>query len=231
MVRIEELMQYASRRKVEAIASEMGYPKAAEYADEVLAEVQARCSKKRRSHAAVAKEATQQETINTAYKDLKDVEANTADIGNPKTTEHTDEILEEVQTPCSKKWRSHAAVAEEATQQETINTAHDDLKDVDEGSQYRAAAMRVGSDALTLFYYATAQFTVPGLKEKVEESRNNFRQALRGVAAAYDPEHFLAQTHLAQMAAGRNGSMLSLNGNSSQSDESVPEDDELSGSP
>ena len=44
MVRIEELMQYASRRKVEAIASEMGYPKAAEYADEVLEEVQARCS-------------------------------------------------------------------------------------------------------------------------------------------------------------------------------------------
>lgn len=174
MVRIEELMQYASRRKVEAIASEMGYPKAAEYADEVL---------------------------------------------------------EEVQAPCSKNWRSHAAVAEEATQQETINTAHDDLKDVDESSQYRAAAMRVGSDALTLFYYATAQFTVPGLKEQVEQSRNNLRQALRGVAAAYDPEHFLAQTHLAQMAAGRNGSMLSLNGNSSQSDESVPEDDELSGSP
>ena len=160
------------------------------------------------------------------------MEAITADIGNPKATEHADEILEEVQAPCSKKWRSHAAVAEEATQQETINTAHDDLKDVDEGSQYRAAAMRVGSDALTLFYYATAQFTVPGLKEKVEESRSNLRQALRGVAAAYEPEHFLAQTHLAQMAAGRNGSMLSLNGNSSQSDESVPEeDDELSGSP
>lgn len=175
MVRIEDLMQYASRPKVEAIAAEMGYPKATEYPDEVLKEVTKRCSKKQ---------------------------------------------------------RSHAAVAEEATQEETINTAHEDLKDVDEGSQYRAAAMRVGGDALTLFYYATAQFTVPGLKEKVDESRSKLRQALRGVATAYDTEHFLAQTHLAQMAAGSNGSTRSFNGNSSLSDESEPEDGgNSSGSP
>ena len=36
MVRIEELMQYGSWRKVEAIAAEMGYSKAQEYPDEVL---------------------------------------------------------------------------------------------------------------------------------------------------------------------------------------------------
>lgn len=110
-----------------------------------------------------------------------------------------------------------------------MNTAHEDLKDVDEGSQYRAAAMRVGGDALTLFYYATGQFTVPGLKEKVEDSRNKLRQALRGVAAAHDPESFLDQTPLAQMAAGRNGLMPSLTGSSDTSTESEPEkEDEAS---
>lgn len=85
--------------------------------------------------------------------------------------------------------------------------------------------MRIAGNALALYYYATEQFTVPGLKDKVEESHSKFRQALRGVAVAYDPEHFLAQTHLAQMAGGRNGSMPSLNGSSSASNEFKKEDD------
>jgi len=228
VVRIEDLMQYAPRRTVETIASEMGYSKATEYPDEVLTEVQARYNKKRRSPALRSRQAVQQEALNTIHEDPTHIETVADKIEQPKSTKYPDEVLE---VPSSKRQLSHAAVAEEVSQQETLNTAHEDLKDVDEGSQYRAAAMRVGGDALTLFYYATAEFTVPGLKEKVEESRNNLRQALKGVAAAYDPEHFLAQTHLAQMAAGRNGSMRSLNGNSSPSEASVPKDDsELSGS-
>lgn len=221
MIQIEDLMQYATRRKVEAIAAQMGYPKATEYPEAVLAEVQARCSKKQRSQQAVTEEASQQETVNTAHEDIGGIETNTT-----KTEQHNaTEYPEEVQVHHAQEQRSHAAIAEEASQQETLNTAQEDLKDVDEGSQYRAAAMRVGGDALTLFYYATAQFTIPGLKEKVEASRNHLRQALKGVATAYDPEHFLAQTHLAQMAARRNGSMRSLNGNSSPSDASVTAED------
>lgn len=232
MIKIEDLMQYASRRKVEEIAASMGYPKATEYPDEVLEEVKVHCSKKQRSRTAVAKEATHTESINTAQEDFKDVEVTAVSRGYPKATEYPDEASEEAQARCSKKQQSHAAVAEEATQQKTTNTAQEDLKDVDEGSQHRAAAMRIAGDALTLYYYGTEQFTVPGLKDKVEESHSKFRQVLRGVAAAYDPEHFLAQTYLAQMAAGRNGSMPSLNGSSSPSNEFKKEDDgELSGSP
>lgn len=227
MIRIEDLMQYATRRKVEAIAAEMGYPQATEYPEAVLAEVQARCSKKQRSQQAATQETSPQEAPNTPHEDLRGIKTNTTQTEQPDKTEYP----EEVQARCSEKQHSHAAIAEEASQQETLNTADEDLKDVDEGSQYRAAAMRVGGDALTLFYYATAQFTIPGLKEKVEASRDHLRQALKGVATAYDPEHFLAQTHLAQMAAGRNGSMRSLNGNSSPADESVSEEDgNLSGS-
>lgn len=222
MISIEDLMQYATRRKVEAIAAQMGYPKATEYPEEVLEEVQARCSKKQRLQKAVTEEAT-----NITREDLGGIKTNTTQTERHNTTEYP----EEVQVHLAEEQRSHAEIAEEASQQETLNTAHEDLKDVDEGSQYRAAAMRVGGDALTLFYYATAQFTIPGLKEKVEASRHHLRQALKGVATAYDPEHFLAQTHLAQMAAGRNGSMRSLNGNSNPSDESVTEEDgDLSGS-
>jgi hypothetical protein len=51
-VTIEQLMQYGSRRKVEGIATEMGYPKGTmEYPDEVLEEVKKRCSKKRSASA------------------------------------------------------------------------------------------------------------------------------------------------------------------------------------
>lgn len=113
-------MQYASRCKVEEIAASMGYPKATEYPDEVLEEVKARCSKKRRSRAAVAKEATHQESINTAQEDLKNVEVTAVSMGYPKATECPDQALEEVQARCNKEQLSHAAVAEEATQQKTL---------------------------------------------------------------------------------------------------------------
>lgn len=46
MVRIEEKMEFTSRRKAEQIAEEMGYPRAEEYSEVVLQEVKRR-SKKR----------------------------------------------------------------------------------------------------------------------------------------------------------------------------------------
>jgi len=76
MVKIEELMQHGSRRKVEGIAAEMGHPKAAEYPDEVLEEVKKRCGNgKKRSVSAKAQEAAETETTNAAEQDLKSIQA------------------------------------------------------------------------------------------------------------------------------------------------------------
>ena len=54
MVSITELMKYGSRRKIEAIAAELGYPKADEYPEAVLEEIQRRTSGKRNSVSAKA---------------------------------------------------------------------------------------------------------------------------------------------------------------------------------
>ncbi|MBW4619292.1 MAG: hypothetical protein KME17_08025 [Cyanosarcina radialis HA8281-LM2] len=177
MVTIEQLMQHGTRRKVEAIALEMGHAPATEYPDEVLEEVKRRTAK-------------------------------------------------------TKKRRSAAAVAEEAAQEQTATVASEDLKDIDEAAQHRAAALRVSSDALTMYYLATGEFTIPELKEKVEDSRNNLKLAMRGIAAAYEPEVFLAQTRLAQLASraplpgGMNGLPPSSNGSSNLLLESADEEEQ-----
>jgi hypothetical protein len=67
MVRIEELMEYTTRRKVEQIAAEMGFSKATEYPEEVLNEVKQRCFKsKKRTVSSQAHTAAERETANTA---------------------------------------------------------------------------------------------------------------------------------------------------------------------
>lgn len=74
MATLEDLMQYGSRRKVEGIAAEMGYPKGTiEYPDAVLEEVKKRAQKKR-SVSAKAQEAAEDETANAAEADLKSIE-------------------------------------------------------------------------------------------------------------------------------------------------------------
>ncbi len=76
MATIEQLMEHGSRRKVEGIAAEMGYPKGTvEYPDEVLEEVKQRCSNgKKRSVSAKAQSAAEEETANTAERDLESVQ-------------------------------------------------------------------------------------------------------------------------------------------------------------
>lgn len=74
MATLEDLMQYGSKRKVEGIAAEMGYPKGtAEYPDEVLEEVKRRATKKR-SVSARAQEAAEDEAVSTAEQDLRSIE-------------------------------------------------------------------------------------------------------------------------------------------------------------
>lgn len=167
MVKIEELMEHGTRRKVEGIAAEMGYPKAVEYPNEVLEEV------KRRS------------------------------------------------TTTSKK-RSVSAKAQETADEQTANSAEEDLKSVNAAAENRAAGLLVALDSLTMLHCATRKFSDPNLQNAVDESQSRLKQMLAGVALTYDPEAFLAQTPLAQIAPGENGLMRSLPGSSSPSSASEP---------
>lgn len=154
MVTIEHLMQYGSRRKVEGIAAEMGYPKG--------------------------------------------------------TTEYPSEVLEEVKKRCKK--RSVSDRAQSAAEEETTNTAEQDLKSVQQAAENRAAGLLVSLDSLTMFYCATRKFSDPDLQQAVNESQSRLREMLAGIALVYEPESFLAQTPLVQIAAGENGSARSLPG-------------------
>lgn len=165
MVKIEELMEHGTRRKVEGIAAEMGYTKAAEYPDEVLEEVKRRC------------------------------------------------------TTTSKK-RSVSEKAQETAEQKTAAGAEEDLKSVSQAAENRAAGLLVALDSLTMLHCATRKFSDPNLQNAVDESQSRLKQMLAGVALVYDPEAFLAQTPLAQIAPGENGSTRSLPGSSSPSSES-----------
>lgn len=165
-VRIEELMQHGSRRKVEGIAAEMGCPKG--------------------------------------------------------TVEYPDEVLEEVKRRCSKK-RSVSEKAQSAAEEETANTGEQDLKNIQGAAENRAAGMLVAFDSLTMMHCATRKFSDPDLQQAVNESQMRLKQFLGGVASVYEPEAFLAQTPLAQIAAGESGSPRSLPGSKSLQSESEPD--------
>lgn len=168
MVKIEELMEHGTRRKVEGIAAEMGFPKAVEYPDEVLEEV------KRRS------------------------------------------------TTTNSKKRSVSAKAQETAEQQTANSAEEDLKSVNAAAENRAAGLLVALDSLTMLHCATRKFSDTNLQNAVDESQSRLKQMLAGVALVYDPEAFLAQTPLAQIAPGENGLTRSLPGSSNPSSASEP---------
>lgn len=168
MVNIEQLMQFGTKRKVEAIAAEMGYPKG--------------------------------------------------------TMEYPDEVLEEVKKRCSNgKKRSVSAKAQSAAEKETANTAEADLKSVQQAAENRAAGMLVALDSLTMLHCATRQFSDPKLQQAVDESQSRLRQMLGDVALLYEPESFLAQTPLVQIAAGESGSARSLPGSKNLVSGSEPE--------
>ncbi|WP_299493077.1 hypothetical protein [Acaryochloris sp. IP29b_bin.137] len=74
MVPITELMKYGSRRKIEAIAAELGYPKANEYPEAVLEEVQHRAASQKQSVSEKAHTAADSETAAGAEEDLRYVQ-------------------------------------------------------------------------------------------------------------------------------------------------------------
>ena len=165
MVSITELMKYGSRRKIEAIAAELGYPKSHEYPEAVLEEVQRRTSGNR---------------------------------------------------------NSVSAKAQSAAESESAAGAQEDLQYIQQAAEHRAAGLLVALDSLTMMHCATRQFTDPKLQQTVDESQGRLKQLLAGVAVYYEPDHFLAQTPLAQLSAGRTGSILSLNCSDTSCEDTEP---------
>lgn len=81
----------------------------------------------------------------------------------------------------------------------------EDLQKVDKKSQYRAAAKETGGETLTLYYEATHDFTIPGLKEQVKQHQERCSQARSKQTMANDLNDFLSQRLLGTKAASNNG--------------------------
>ena len=161
MASIEELMEYGTKRKVEGIGAEMGFPKG--------------------------------------------------------TVDYPQEVLEEVKRRHGKK--SYSSTAQTAAEQRAEDVGEADRQSVKEMAELRASGLLSGFDSLTMYYCATRKFSNPKLQQEVDESQARLRQFLGGVANVYDPEVFLAETPLAQLRPGENGSMRSLPPSSSASNE------------
>jgi hypothetical protein len=134
----------------------------------------------------------------------RQVETIALELGYARSAEYPEDVHEALLTKKNQKKTKPEQAMDDAAQEHAASMGID-LQDVDEGAQRRAAAMTVGRDALTLYYLASQQFTVPGLSDTVDASRNRLKDALRG--EFYEPEAFLSQR-----AIGTSGSPQSLTG-------------------
>lgn len=68
-----------------------------------------------------------------------------------------------------------------------------DIQKVAERAQKRAFSKAAAEETLTLLYEATEEFTIPGLKEQLEQHRAACDQARKKRDAAYNVNNFLSQ--------------------------------------
>ena len=132
------------------------------------------------------------------------------------------EVVKSVQSSNGKKQSRDAAnyAAEAATSTSVFNQIEQDKAQVDAQAQYRAAGRIIGRNALTAFYEATEEFTIPGLKEQVERSKQCAAHVTKEFEELYSTDNFLSQSHLARMLpSGRSGSERLLNSSKNQPDE------------
>jgi hypothetical protein len=152
------------------------------------------------------------------------------ELGFGKADQYPDEIVPALQaklmgstkTKAQGNFSAHSAAAEEYAA-----AAQEDLAYVQEAAENRAAGMLVALDDLTMLHCATRQFSSKKLQRQVNESRNRVKQVLSGVAAFYEPQHFLSQTPLGQLMNGESGSTNLIESGESSSSESEIADVEL----
>jgi hypothetical protein len=101
---------------------------------------------------------------------------------------------------------------EQLDAQKQVRISQEDLAEADERSQYRAATKVVAEDVLTQMYEITEEFTVPGLKEQVEEHRRKLKQSRSNQRFIDAGNDFLSQMFQSQMPPpGTTGSTKSAN--------------------
>jgi hypothetical protein len=93
---------------------------------------------------------------------------------------------------------------EQLVEQSHLNRAAEDLEEVDEQAQYRAAGRLIAGETLTLLYESTGEFTVGNLKKTVEEHRQRCNAARRGGSPAV--KDFLNQKLMSLAKTGKSGS-------------------------
>ena len=69
-----------------------------------------------------------------------------------------------------------------------------DIQEINERAQQRAFVKAVTEETLTLIYEATEEFTIPGLKEQLEQHRAACRQAESKRTAAHNVNDFLSKS-------------------------------------
>lgn len=147
-------------------------------------------------------------------------------MGFAQSEEYPDEVEASVAKSMQlsngkKRARSDAHYATEVASSTSVsNPIEQDKAQVDAQAQYRAAGRIIGRNALTAFYEATEEFTIPGLKEQVERSKQCAASITNEFEELYSTDNFLSQSHLARMLpSGRSGSGRLLNSSNSQPNE------------
>lgn len=114
---------------------------------------------------------------------------------------------------------SDAAVNEEAITANILNQIEQDIAEIDAQAQYKASSRIIFRNARTVYYELTEDFTIPGLKEQVERSKQYAANFTKKFEELYNPENFLSRSRLAQMLpSGKSGSQSFLNCSTNQSD-------------
>ena len=93
---------------------------------------------------------------------------------------------------------------EDLVEERKLDTAAEDIKELHEEAQYRAARRIVARETLTLLYESTEKFTVGELKETVDAHKERCRTARRGGQESV--QDFLNQSLRSQLPIGRSGS-------------------------
>lgn len=168
--------------------------------------------------ATLAQDNSEAEETIYAEQSLKEIVEEEIDSVGAEELREVDEE-EQGRTRTGKPKASDAAVNEEATTANILNQIEQDIAEIDAQAQYRASSRIIYRNARTVYYELTEDFTIPGLKEQVERSKQYAANFTKKFEELYNPENFLSRSRLAQMLpSGRSGSQSFLNCSKNQSD-------------
>ncbi len=122
-------------------------------------------------------------------------------------------VAQQPQFPVEASKESSQSTIAQLQAQRGQQTRASDIQEVAEQAQIQAFNRIVAREKMTLIYEATEDFTVPGLREQLEEHRAANREARQSRNAAHEVNDFLAEA----VALAMNGSNSSTASSRSQS--------------